>query len=486
MKSTLSLLVAIALASTAKGNNPSGAFPLFTTPKCEDVWDKDNVPDVADPATMAFIGAVGIHTGAYAIPGDPSSGIPFGNYINNLMTNYLKLGGPQLGQPSTTKPQLACQAFFGTALGVDIQNTFPWAIAAFEHDLAEWQTIYDALNVTGNDAAWYTQSTQFFELRFCPCFNQFPREALEPLNCRLGSVDWSLSEMFHFCHAVDLEEIYEAYPTLSATLPLQPNYGGSASSPVTFDWSRDSSAIANWNGCVTPAAEMWGNRQNDCGCPVQDRQFSNYADAEAFTELTVMPPTEELTGSYLDDTYGNCLPCEGKKNRKKIVKASLASGGSLDQYTVNKVCTRFDNAYYKCTMDSNLCEPCIAKNENPTNSEVDSAMEAFCPDYATDVGVKGKPKYGSSAMMCKQKDYKYEARLHQAMLHGMFGGASGDDRSCESWCLFDVEDSNRHFRWDNKNMCWKTRKSGARTCKDSTNEERGFAADIFRSFCEAD
>jgi len=126
---------------------------------------------------------------------------------------------------------------------------------------------------------------------------------------------------------------------------------------------------------------------------------------------------------------------------------------------------------------------CISKNDDPSPLEVNSAMQAFCPLYATGVGVKGKPKYGGSAEMCKQKDQKYETRLHQAMFHGMFGGASSSGRDCGAWCLFDVEEPNRHFRWDNKKGCWKTRKN--RPCKDSTNEERGFAADIFDSFCAA-
>ena len=126
-------------------------------------------------------------------------------------------------------------------------------------------------------------------------------------------------------------------------------------------------------------------------------------------------------------------------------------------------------------------QTCILKNDYPSPLEVNNAMQAFCPLYATGVGVKGKPKYGGSAEMCKQKDQKYETRLHQAMFHGMFGGASSSGRDCGAWCLFDLEEPNRHFRWDNKKGCWKTRKN--RPCKDSTNEERGFAADIFDSFC---
>jgi len=128
---------------------------------------------------------------------------------------------------------------------------------------------------------------------------------------------------------------------------------------------------------------------------------------------------------------------------------------------------------------------CISKNDDPSPLEVNNAMQAFCPLYATGVGVKGKPKYGGSAEMCKQKDQKYETRLHQAMFHGMFGGASGSGRACKAWCLYDVKEQNRHFRWDNKKGCWKTRKTRGRACKDSTNEERGFAANIFDSFCAA-
>jgi len=133
------------------------------------------------------------------------------------------------------------------------------------------------------------------------------------------------------------------------------------------------------------------------------------------------------------------------------------------------------------TVDFWQCSTCILKNDAPSSTEVNDAMEVFCPDYAIDVGVKGKPEYGGSAKMCKEKDQKYETRLHKAMFHGMFGGASSSGRDCGAWCLFDVEEQNRHFRWDNRNTCWKTKKN--RPCTGSTNIERVFAADISDSFC---
>jgi len=191
-------------------------------------------------------------------------------------------------------------------------------------------------------------------------------------------------------------------------------------------------------------------------------------------DITSMPVrmldnTPELEHLYLGN---NPLVCSDTQNW-------------VDGTALASICTSCEEGTPKTiTIDTvDFLQCCIAKNDDPSPTEVDNAMVAFCPDYATGVQVKGKPEYGSSAEMCKVKDQqKYGTRLHQAMFHGMFGGASDSDRICNAWCLYDLEEEHRHFRWDNRKGCWKTRKAKARACKDSTNEEREFAADIFNSF----
>lgn len=115
----------------------------------------------------------------------------------------------------------------------------------------------------------------------------------------------------------------------------------------------------------------------------------------------------------------------------------------------------------------------------------DEVMQELCPDYNINGGSNGVPIYGPNAVMCSSKQQsKYGSRLLLSMANGLFGGRT-DGSDCTSYCLWDVFNSKKYYRWDNGKQCWRF-KQGWSTCAGSTQDERQYAIDRQSGLCPAD
>lgn len=93
---------------------------------------------------------------------------------------------------------------------------------------------------------------------------------------------------------------------------------------------------------------------------------------------------------------------------------------------------------------------------------------------------------GSSAKVCNDNETQDFTRQLQASLqNGLFGGADGDDRDCNSFCVFnlvDHTDEPSHFRWSRLSQCWK--KQIGHTCKGAASSEIEYAqSKLSNNFC---
>eukprot|EP00040_Diaphanoeca_grandis_P043661 m.268719 g.268719 ORF g.268719 m.268719 type:complete len:336 (-) comp80079_c0_seq1:197-1204(-) len=96
-----------------------------------------------------------------------------------------------------------------------------------------------------------------------------------------------------------------------------------------------------------------------------------------------------------------------------------------------------------------------------------------------------KVMLGEDAVACgsgasKAKD---TISVQLAIANGLIGDKDGG-RDCSAWCLYDYVKgpTQRHWRWDNGNQCW--RKKSGRFCKDASDGELANAIDAWNNICK--
>ena len=87
-------------------------------------------------------------------------------------------------------------------------------------------------------------------------------------------------------------------------------------------------------------------------------------------------------------------------------------------------------------------------------------------------------EFGPDARACSEKD---QDRLELSIANGMFGGADGQARNCDSFCVWDhLKPKKRSYKWDGKKQCWKRKNA---KCYANDKAEKVFAFDRRELFC---
>eukprot|EP00040_Diaphanoeca_grandis_P000028 m.14171 g.14171 ORF g.14171 m.14171 type:complete len:203 (+) comp10029_c0_seq1:97-705(+) len=112
-------------------------------------------------------------------------------------------------------------------------------------------------------------------------------------------------------------------------------------------------------------------------------------------------------------------------------------------------------------------------------------MLELCPRFQEPGGFenKGKPVYGPNPPMCEGSTDDHSLRLELSMANGLFGGDRNTRRDCNAWCVYDVSNPLKHFRWVYPAGCWKFKGRGK--CTDATKTERRFAKSTQAGLCPA-
>eukprot|EP00040_Diaphanoeca_grandis_P033349 m.204124 g.204124 ORF g.204124 m.204124 type:complete len:1015 (-) comp32878_c0_seq1:477-3521(-) len=126
---------------------------------------------------------------------------------------------------------------------------------------------------------------------------------------------------------------------------------------------------------------------------------------------------------------------------------------------------------------SPVATPCLPYNLSYSVERTNELCPAIPCVGATCVNAKGAD-IGPTANACHDID---QLRLLQSLSNGMFGGADGEGRNCDTLCVWDSYFPNsRSYRYSKKEKCWKRK---TKRC-DSPVEERRYAAARYDTVCQ--